>query len=51
MSDEGASMITIDLVRGMPLVSEHYSDDKVKIYAKLEQWNPGGSVKDRLGKY
>lgn len=52
MSDEGASMITYDLIGNTPLVLlEHYSDDKVKIYAKLEQWNPGGSVKDRLGKY
>lgn len=45
MSDEGASMITYDLIGNTPLVLlEHYSDDKVKIYAKLEQWNPGGSV-------
>ncbi len=52
MSDEGACMITYDLIGNTPLVLlEHYSDDKVKIYAKLEQWNPGGSVKDRLGKY
>ncbi len=41
MSDEGASMITYDLIGNTPLVLlEHYSDDKVKIYAKLEQWNP-----------
>ncbi|WP_256083559.1 pyridoxal-phosphate dependent enzyme, partial [Staphylococcus aureus] len=45
-------MITYDLIGNTPLVLlEHYSDDQVKIYAKLEQWNPGGSVKDRLGKY
>ncbi|CDR66753.1 PLP-dependent cysteine synthase family protein [Staphylococcus schweitzeri] len=45
-------MITYDLIGNTPLVLlEHFSDDKVKIYAKLEQWNPGGSVKDRLGKY
>ena len=42
-------MITYDLIGNTPLVLlEHYSDDKVKIYRKLEQWNPGGSVKDRL---
>lgn len=45
-------MITYDLIGNTPLVLlEHFSDEKVKIYAKLEQWNPGGSVKDRLGKY
>ena len=39
-------MITYDLIGNTPLVLlEHYSDDKVTIYAKLKQWNPGGSVK------
>lgn len=45
-------MIAYDLIGQTPLVLlESYSDDHVKIYAKLEQFNPGGSVKDRLGKY
>ncbi|MBL3398664.1 MULTISPECIES: PLP-dependent cysteine synthase family protein [Staphylococcus] len=45
-------MIAYDLIGQTPLVLlESYSDENVKIYAKLEQFNPGGSVKDRLGKY
>ncbi|WP_105977877.1 PLP-dependent cysteine synthase family protein [Staphylococcus simulans] len=45
-------MIGFDLIGNTPLVKlESFSDDKVSIYAKLEQFNPGGSVKDRLGKY
>ncbi|WP_390896459.1 pyridoxal-phosphate dependent enzyme, partial [Staphylococcus pasteuri] len=30
---------------------ESYSDEKVKIYGKVEEFNRGGSVKDRVGKY
>ncbi|ANZ34250.1 PLP-dependent cysteine synthase family protein [Staphylococcus carnosus] len=45
-------MIAFDLIGNTPLVKlESFSDDNVEIYAKLEQYNPGGSVKDRLGKY
>ncbi|MCS4485738.1 PLP-dependent cysteine synthase family protein [Staphylococcus americanisciuri] len=45
-------MNTINLIGNTPLVQlQHYSTDKVRIYAKLEMYNPGGSVKDRLGKY
>ncbi|MBU5272755.1 PLP-dependent cysteine synthase family protein [Staphylococcus caprae] len=45
-------MIAYDLIGQTPLVLlESFSDENVKIYAKLEQFNPGGSVKDRLGKY
>ncbi|MFC0138009.1 cysteine synthase [Staphylococcus petrasii] len=45
-------MIAYDLIGQTPLVLlESFSDDNVQIYAKLEQFNPGGSVKDRLGKY
>lgn len=45
-------MIAYDLIGQTPLVLlESFSDENVKIYAKLEQLNPGGSVKDRLGKY
>ncbi|MEJ7346137.1 pyridoxal-phosphate dependent enzyme, partial [Staphylococcus haemolyticus] len=41
-----------DLIGQTPLVLlESFSDENVKIYAKLEQFNPGGSIKDRLGKY
>lgn len=42
----------LDLIGNTPLVNlSHYSTDDVQIYAKLEMYNPGGSVKDRLGKY
>lgn len=45
-------MITYDLIGQTPLVLlESFSDEHVQIYAKLEQFNPGGSIKDRLGKY
>lgn len=41
-----------DLIGRTPLVQlEHYSTDRVQIFAKLEMHNPGGSVKDRLAKY
>ena len=43
-------MITYDLIGQTPLVLlESFSDEHVQIYAKLEQFNPGGSIKDRLG--
>ncbi|RIP37126.1 cysteine synthase family protein [Staphylococcus gallinarum] len=45
-------MIGYDLIGNTPLVLlETFSDKHVQIYAKLEQYNPGGSVKDRLGKF
>ncbi|MBI5975019.1 PLP-dependent cysteine synthase family protein [Staphylococcus canis] len=45
-------MKNFDLIGHTPLVLlEHYSDDNIQIYAKLEMYNPGGSVKDRLAKY
>ncbi|MDY6764417.1 MAG: cysteine synthase family protein, partial [Halobacteria archaeon] len=34
-----------------PLVRVHASQDEVPVYAKLESFNPGASVKDRIGKY
>lgn len=41
-----------DLIGRTPLVQlEHYSTERVQIFAKLEMHNPGGSVKDRLAKY
>lgn len=52
MSSEPKIMIAYDLIGQTPLVLlESFSDENVKIYAKLEQFNPGGSIKDRLGKY
>ncbi|UEX90003.1 PLP-dependent cysteine synthase family protein [Staphylococcus ratti] len=42
----------LDLIGHTPLVQlEHYSTEDVQIYAKLEMFNPGGSIKDRLGKH
>lgn len=43
-----------ELVGHTPLVRINRlfkSNDKVSIYAKLERFNPGGSVKDRIAKY
>jgi cysteine synthase A len=41
------------LIGNTPLVRLAHSGfpGSVKVYAKLELWNPGGSVKDRIGKY
>lgn len=45
-------MNTIDLIGHTPLVQlNHYSTEDVRIFAKLEMHNPGGSIKDRLGKH
>lgn len=45
-------MIGFDLIGNTPLVLlKSFSNKDVQIYAKLEQFNPGGSIKDRLGKY
>ncbi|MGV3243159.1 PLP-dependent cysteine synthase family protein [Staphylococcus sp. 11262D007BW] len=45
-------MKNFDLIGQTPLVLlDQYSDENVQIYAKLEMYNPGGSIKDRLAKY
>ncbi|MFU1769342.1 PLP-dependent cysteine synthase family protein [Mammaliicoccus sciuri] len=45
-------MKAFDLIGNTPLVLlEHYSTDNVKIFAKLESYNLGGSIKDRLSKH
>ena len=41
----------LDTVGKTPLVSLERSPEDVPIYAKLESFNPGGSVKDRIGKH
>ena len=43
----------IDLVGYTPLVKINHivPNKKVTVYAKLERYNPGGSVKDRIAKY
>ncbi|HSB04362.1 MAG TPA: cysteine synthase family protein [Thermodesulfobacteriota bacterium] len=47
------AMDMIELVGYTPLVKINHinPNKKVKIYAKLERYNPAGSVKDRIAKY
>lgn len=42
-----------DLIGNTPLVKLNHFDlpEKISIFAKLELFNPSGSVKDRIGKY
>jgi cysteine synthase A len=41
----------LDTVGETPLVSVHAAPEDVPVYAKLESFNPGASIKDRIGKY
>jgi len=41
----------LETVGNTPLVELAAGPLDVQIYAKLETFNPGGSVKDRIGKY
>ncbi|WP_049970896.1 PLP-dependent cysteine synthase family protein [Haladaptatus cibarius] len=41
----------LDTVGQTPLVRVTDAPDEVPVYAKLESFNPGASVKDRIGKY
>jgi len=43
----------LDLVGDTPLVKINHivPNKKIKVYAKLERYNPAGSVKDRIAKY
>ncbi|MFC3478718.1 PLP-dependent cysteine synthase family protein [Halobacterium litoreum] len=41
----------LDTVGETPLVRVQAAPDDVPVYAKLESFNPGASVKDRIGKY
>ncbi|WP_066415541.1 PLP-dependent cysteine synthase family protein [Halorubrum aethiopicum] len=41
----------LETIGETPLVRVHDSPDAVPVYAKLESFNPGASVKDRIGKY
>jgi cystathionine beta-synthase (O-acetyl-L-serine) len=41
----------LETIGATPLVRIHESPDDVRIYAKLESFNPGASVKDRIGRY
>ena len=42
-----------ELIGNTPMLRLHAFETKpdVKLYAKLELWNPAGSVKDRIGVY
>ncbi|ELZ98988.1 cysteine synthase A [Haloferax mucosum ATCC BAA-1512] len=41
----------LDTIGETPLVRVQESPDEVPVYAKLESFNPGASIKDRIGKY
>ena len=41
----------LETIGETPLVRVHDSPDAVPVYAKLESFNPGASIKDRIGKY
>ena len=41
----------LETVGETPLVRVQAAPDEVPVYAKLETFNPGASVKDRIGKY
>jgi cysteine synthase A len=41
----------LDTVGETPLVAVHAAPDSVPVYAKLESFNPGASIKDRIGTY
>jgi cysteine synthase A len=41
----------METVGETPLVRVHAAPEEVPVYAKLESFNPGASVKDRIGKY
>ena len=41
----------LETIGDTPLVELDAAPDNVSVYAKLETFNPGGSVKDRIGKH
>ncbi|WP_281193762.1 PLP-dependent cysteine synthase family protein [Halorubrum sp. F4] len=41
----------LETIGETPIVRVHDSPDAVPVYAKLESFNPGASIKDRIGKY
>jgi len=47
----GPSASILDTIGDTPLVELHAAPAEVPVYAKLETFNPGGSVKDRIGKH
>lgn len=51
MSTQEPLSSVLDTVGETPLVAVHDTPDDVAIYAKLESFNPGASIKDRIGAY
>lgn len=41
----------LETIGGTPLVELDRAPEHVPVYAKLESFNPGGSIKDRIGKH
>ncbi|MEF8801632.1 MAG: PLP-dependent cysteine synthase family protein [Halolamina sp.] len=41
----------LETIGETPLVRVHDTPDEVPVYTKLESFNPGASIKDRIGKY
>jgi cysteine synthase A len=41
----------LEIIGETPLVRVHAAPESVPVYAKLESFNPGASIKDRIGKY
>ncbi len=41
----------LDTIGNTPLVALQETPSEIEVYAKLEAFNPGGSVKDRIGMY
>ena len=41
----------LETIGSTPMVEVHAGPDEVPIYAKVESFNPGASIKDRIGKY
>ena len=52
MTDHREAMPSVlETIGETPMVRVHASPDDVPVYAKLESFNPGASIKDRIGKY
>ncbi len=52
MTDHRAPVASVlETIGKTPLVAIHAAPPGVPVYAKLESFNPGASVKDRIGKY
>ena len=52
MTDHRAPVASVlETIGETPLVAIHAAPSGVPVYAKLESFNPGASVKDRIGKY